>query len=135
VSYIFFSSHILVVAFQLPLAATQSASVFAFVTSPANAGPVTASAMAIANVEMRIFMGFSPLRWTKPPQMNVFCVIAFQEHPILSRVESMSATEVGDFPEVTSPVAGISHDPLRETRLARTAGPGILLERQALASS
>jgi hypothetical protein len=53
--------------------------------------------------------------------MNVFCGIAFQEHPILSRVESMSATEVGDFPEVTSAVAGISHDPLRETRL-RTAG-------------
>ena len=35
-------------------------------------------------------MGFSPLRWTKPPQMNVFCEIAFQEHPILSRVESVA---------------------------------------------
>jgi hypothetical protein len=44
-----------------------------------------------------------------------------QEHPILSRVESMSTTEVGDFPEVTSPVAGISTDLLTETRLARTA--------------
>jgi hypothetical protein len=62
VSYIFFSSQILVVAFQVPWAATQSASFFAFDTSPANAGPVTASAMAIANVEMSIFMGFSPLR-------------------------------------------------------------------------
>lgn len=46
-AYIFFSSHILVVAFQVPLAATQSASVFA-AAAPANAGPVTASAMAIA---------------------------------------------------------------------------------------
>jgi hypothetical protein len=87
VSYIFFSSHILVVAFQEPLAATQSASVFAAV-APAKAGPVKARAMAIANVEMRIFMGFSPLRWTKPPQTNVFCGIAFQEHPLLSWVES-----------------------------------------------
>ena len=50
-AYIFFSSHILVVAFQVPLAATQSASVFA-AAAPANAGPVTASAMAIANVEI-----------------------------------------------------------------------------------
>ena len=44
----------------------QSASVFAFDTSPAKAGPVMARAMAIANVEMRTFMGFSPLRWTSP---------------------------------------------------------------------
>ena len=61
--------------------------VFAAFTSPAKAGPLNASAKATANVEMSIFMGFSPLRWTKPPQMNVFCEIAFQEHPILSRVE------------------------------------------------
>ena len=64
--YIFFSSHILVVAFHVPPAFAQSASVFAAV-APAKAGPVNASAKATANVEMRIFMGFSPLRWTKPP--------------------------------------------------------------------
>jgi hypothetical protein len=50
-----------------------------------------------------------------------------QEHPILSRVESMSTTAVGDFPEVTSPVAGISTDLLTETRLARTAA-GFLVD-------
>ena len=59
--YIFFSSHILVVAFHVPPAFAQSASVFAAV-APAKAGPVNASAKATANVEMRIFMGFSPLR-------------------------------------------------------------------------
>jgi hypothetical protein len=35
--------------------------------------------------------------------MNVFCGIAFQEHPILSRVEATSAAEVGDIShEITS---------------------------------
>ena len=71
-TYIFFPEHVLVFASHMPPCFWQSAWVFAFDASPANAGPVTASAMAIANVEMRIFMGFSPLHVTKPLQMNVF---------------------------------------------------------------
>ena len=62
--YIFFSSHILVVAFQVPPAFAQSASVFAAVTSPAKAGPVKASARVNAKIERRVFMAFTPLRWT-----------------------------------------------------------------------
>ena len=84
--YIFFSSHILVVAFHVPPAFAQSASVFAAV-APAKAGPVNASAKATANVEMRIFMGFLRDVWTEPPQMNAFCETAFQEHPPPLRVE------------------------------------------------
>jgi hypothetical protein len=60
--YIFFSSHILVVAFHVAPAFAQSASVFAAVTSPAKAGPVKASARATAKIEIRVFMTFSPLR-------------------------------------------------------------------------
>ena len=71
-AYIFFSEQMLVFASHMPPCFWQSASVFAFDTSPANAGPVKARATAIANVEMRIFMGFSPLHVTKPLQMNVF---------------------------------------------------------------
>ena len=58
--YIFFSSHILVVAFHVPPAFAQSASVFAAVTSPAKAGPVKASARVTAKVAIRIFMTLSP---------------------------------------------------------------------------
>src|SRR6478672_8252102 len=54
--YIFFSSHTLVVAFQVPPAFAQSASVFAAVTSPAKAGPVKASARVNAKIERRVFM-------------------------------------------------------------------------------
>ena len=64
--YIFFSSHILVVAFHVPPAFAQSASVFAAVTSPAKAGPVKASARANAKIESRVFMAFTPLRWRSP---------------------------------------------------------------------
>ena len=74
--YIFFSSHILVVAFHVPPAFAQSASVFAAV-APAKTGPEKASARVIAKVAIRIFMGF--LRYAEPPQTNVFSRIAFQE--------------------------------------------------------
>jgi len=42
----------------------EAASVFAAFTSPAKAGPVKASASATANIEIRVFMTFSPLPWT-----------------------------------------------------------------------
>jgi hypothetical protein len=61
--YIFFAAHVLVAAFHTPPALAQSAAVFAVVTSPANAGPVKASAKATARMETRVFMAFSPLRW------------------------------------------------------------------------
>ena len=72
----------------MPPAFAQSAAVFAAV-APAKTGPEKASARVIAKVAIRIFMGFSPLRWTEPPQMNVFCGATFQEHPIRLRVESL----------------------------------------------
>ena len=75
--YIFFSSHILVVAFHVPPAFAQSASVFAAV-APAKTGPEKASARVIAKVVIRIFMGFFSVT-LKPPQTNVFCRIAFQK--------------------------------------------------------
>jgi hypothetical protein len=67
--YGFFSAHALVAASHVPPAFVQSASVFA-AAAPAKAGPVKASARVIANIEMRIFMAFSPLRWTKPQYLN-----------------------------------------------------------------
>jgi hypothetical protein len=60
--YIFFSEHLLVEASQVPPAFSQSAALVAFVTSPAKAGPVKASAKANANMEMSAFMTFPPLR-------------------------------------------------------------------------
>ena len=54
----------------MPPAFLQSASVFAFVTSAAKAGPVKASAKAKANIETRVFMMFPPLRWTSPETIN-----------------------------------------------------------------
>ena len=47
----------LVVAFQVPPAFTQSASVFA-AAAPAKAGPVKASASVNAKIEIRVFMAF-----------------------------------------------------------------------------
>jgi hypothetical protein len=67
--YGFFSAHVLVAASHVPPAFVQSASVFA-AAAPAKAGPVKASARVIANIETRIFMAFSPLRWTKPQYLN-----------------------------------------------------------------
>jgi hypothetical protein len=61
--YIFFSAHVLVAASHMPPAFAQSAAVFAVFTSWAKAGPVKASARATANIEIRVFMTFSPLRW------------------------------------------------------------------------
>ena len=60
--YIFFAEHVLVLASHMPPAFLQSALVFAAVTSPANAGAVKASANASANIEIMVFMAFSPLR-------------------------------------------------------------------------
>src|SRR5262245_52313113 len=58
--YIFFSEHLLVAASHVPPAFSQSAWVFAVVTSPAKAGPVTARAKARATIEKRTFMVFPP---------------------------------------------------------------------------
>jgi hypothetical protein len=58
--YIFFSEHKLVSAFQRPPAFSQSAWFFAVLTSPANAGPVTASASANASDETSVFIAFTP---------------------------------------------------------------------------
>ena len=57
---------------QYPPALTQSASVFAVYTSWAKAGTVKASASAMANIVIRVFITFSPLRWTKPRSLNAF---------------------------------------------------------------
>jgi len=57
---------VLVAASHMPPAALQSASVFAAVTSPAKAGPVKARARATANVEIRVFITFSPLHEKAP---------------------------------------------------------------------
>src|SRR5262245_37596175 len=58
--YIFFSEHALFAASHTPPAFSQSAWVFAVVTSPAKAGPVTATATARATKEIRAFIAFSP---------------------------------------------------------------------------
>src|SRR5262245_485698 len=58
--YIFFSEHALFAASHTPPAFSQSAWVFAVVTSPAKAGPVTATATARATNEIRAFIAFSP---------------------------------------------------------------------------
>jgi hypothetical protein len=60
--YIFFSEHLLVAASHMPPALSQSAWVFAVVTSPAKAGPVKARAKANANVETSAFIDVTPLR-------------------------------------------------------------------------
>jgi hypothetical protein len=62
IGYGFFAAHVFVAASHTPPAFVQSASVFAVVTSPAKAGAVKASAIARANMEVRPFMAFSPLR-------------------------------------------------------------------------
>jgi hypothetical protein len=61
-NYIFFSEHLLVAASHVPPAFSQSAWVFAAVTSPgpANAGPVKASARAKTKMETNVFMGLLP---------------------------------------------------------------------------
>lgn len=64
-SYIFFSVHFLAAASHTPPALSQLALSVAFVTSPAKAGPVKASAIAMANIEIRVFMDVSPLRCTR----------------------------------------------------------------------
>ena len=58
---LFFSEHLVVEASHMPPAFSQSAALVAFVTSPAKAGPVKASAMANANVETSAFMTFSSI--------------------------------------------------------------------------
>jgi hypothetical protein len=78
--YGFFSAHVLVAASHVPPAFVQSASVFA-AAAPAKAGPVKASARVIANIEMRIFMAFSPLLWIKPQCLNALLRLMFQETP------------------------------------------------------
>jgi hypothetical protein len=81
-AYIFFSSHTLVVAFHVPPALAQSASVFAAVTSPAKAGPVKASASVTAKIEIRVFIAFSPLR---SMSLNRLCGFMFQgKRPFLT---------------------------------------------------
>jgi hypothetical protein len=53
--------------------------------------------------------------------MNVLCGDVFQERPILSRVESASAAEVGDSPGHFTGCRN-QHWLLRETRLALPRG-------------
>jgi hypothetical protein len=60
-NYIFFSEHVLVLASHEPPAFSQSAWVFAVDTSPAKAGPETASASDSANTEMSVFIDDTPL--------------------------------------------------------------------------
>ena len=52
-SCFFFSEHLLLEASHMPPAFSQSAALVAFVTSPAKAGPVKASAKANTNIETR----------------------------------------------------------------------------------
>ena len=59
-AYIFFSAHVLVAASHTPPALAQSAAVLAAVTSWAKAGAAKASARAIANMEIRVFMSVLP---------------------------------------------------------------------------
>src|SRR5262245_61361418 len=54
--YIFFSEHALFAASHMPPAFSQSAWVFAVVTSPAKAGPVTATATASAIIDTKVFI-------------------------------------------------------------------------------
>jgi hypothetical protein len=68
-AYILFLVQVLVVSSHVPPAIMQSDSVFASFTSPAKAGPVKAgpvkaSARVNAKIERRVFMAFTPLRWT-----------------------------------------------------------------------
>jgi hypothetical protein len=78
----------------VPPALAQSAAVFAAFTSWAKADPAKASAKVRANIEMRVFMTFSPLRWLLEPRpLNALCeAYVPQEHPILSRLESVSTS-------------------------------------------
>jgi hypothetical protein len=85
-AYIFFSAHVLVAASHTPPALAQSAAVFAVFTSWAKEGPAKASARAIANMEIRVFMSFSLtlyLTSVKP----AFAGLGSEEQPNLSRVE------------------------------------------------
>ena len=84
-AYIFFSAHVLVAASHTPPALAQSAAVFAVFTSWAKEGPAKASARAIANMEIRVFMSFLPYA-----VLNVkpaFAGLGSEEQPNLSRVE------------------------------------------------
>ena len=64
----YFPEHVLFLASQLPPSFWHcSSAFFAAVTSPAKAGTVKASARVRANIEMRVFMTFSPLRWLLEP--------------------------------------------------------------------
>ena len=62
-NYIFLAAQVVVLASHMPPALWHSALLFAAVTSPAKAGPVNASARVTANIEIRVFMTLSPLRW------------------------------------------------------------------------
>ena len=84
-AYIFFSAHVLVAASHTPPALAQSAAVFAVFTSWAKEGPAKASARAIANMEIRVFMSFLPYA-----VLNVkpaFAGLGSEEQANLSRVE------------------------------------------------
>ena len=59
----FFSEHLFIEASHMPPAFSQSAALVAFVTSPAKAGPVKASARAKANTETSVFMEVTPTRY------------------------------------------------------------------------
>jgi hypothetical protein len=94
----------LVAASHVPPAFTQSASVFA-AAAPAKAGPVKASARVTAKIEIRVFMAFSPLRWTKPLYLNALYETyqlwldwfeTLKEFPPMQKPESYNLTQIMD---------------------------------------
>src|SRR5262245_20501749 len=68
--------HMFIFESHSPPAFLQSASVLAFDTSPAKAGPVKASATAITNIDVRVFMGLDPYAGASPVRQRplwIFC--------------------------------------------------------------
>ena len=57
-NYILFLVQVLLISFHVPPSLTQSCSLLAFFISPANTGPVQASARVTAKIEIKIFMAF-----------------------------------------------------------------------------
>src|SRR5262245_11430909 len=73
---IFFSMHMFIFESHSPPAFLQSASVLAFDTSPAKAGPVKARATAITNMDVRVFIGLDPYAGASPVRQRplwIFC--------------------------------------------------------------
>ena len=80
-----FSEHFLAVSSHAPPALSQLALSVAFVTSPAKAGPVKASARAKAIVETSVFMTFLPYACTRGALNNANLVILVPAAKALKR--------------------------------------------------